>query len=261
MPPVLRYTPDHLVLLRAVEIARKVSYDPAGDWSVVTYPSHITILDSSGFIRFSSLCSPAPAPSHSSLSLFQSDSAGSRAFSAADQEDLQQSDTTFHQPSYFTPTLPLHLLDALLSAILSPLSSTSTPYLLPCRPRTLSFSPSHIPNATIETLHHLLGELEMGIIIAPVWEDEWRKWGNVEMRWRCGDLDTKEETIREELKTSCEESMKDGEVDVISKGEPRRHRRDRGCWGIILALFVKVPVLGWVMRSMVRGRVTADLRD
>ncbi|KAI8816532.1 uncharacterized protein EV422DRAFT_287961 [Fimicolochytrium jonesii] len=79
---------------------------------------------------------------------------------------------SFTHPSRFTPEI---LLDLLLQACHTRVSTGKPPHLFPCRPRTVAFPSSvDVPAGSIETFAELLHDLHLGVKVAPVWEEDHR---------------------------------------------------------------------------------------
>ncbi|KAJ3157589.1 hypothetical protein HDU86_003241 [Geranomyces michiganensis] len=80
---------------------------------------------------------------------------------------------SFSSAHRFTPQL---LLDLLLQACHTRVSRIQSPYLSPARPHTISFLAStNVPSGAIGAFASLVETLEMGIVVAPIWDEDRRK--------------------------------------------------------------------------------------
>ncbi|TPX72292.1 hypothetical protein SpCBS45565_g00649 [Spizellomyces sp. 'palustris'] len=193
--PGPRYSKDHLALRQAIEVARCLPYDPAGDWTIVAWDkSNGIITDANGFIRAS-----------------------------------------FSYSRSFTPEI---LLDLLLQACHTHISTARSPYLCPYRPRTLGFlSSTSVPDGSIEIFADLLKELRLGIEVAPVWEEDrrvaaYQLEGRLQKGW-WGTADPNEEAVwRDDLERE--------------KALQKARREERGCLKMLWTVLMLFPFVSFI---------------
>ncbi|KAI9105637.1 hypothetical protein DFS34DRAFT_600185 [Phlyctochytrium arcticum] len=79
---------------------------------------------------------------------------------------------SFHHSNSFTPEI---LLDLVLQACHTHISTGKSPYLARLRPPAIVFlSTTSVPDSSIQIFADLLAELHVGIAVAPVWEEDLR---------------------------------------------------------------------------------------
>ncbi|KAJ3023871.1 hypothetical protein HKX48_000057 [Thoreauomyces humboldtii] len=202
----LVYSADHAAMRRAVAAARTLPYDPSGhDWCIAAWDSGSGVVtDSNGFIR-----------------------ASIRAGSGSSSHRAKR--------TLFTPPA---LLDLVLQAVHTPRSNHSAPFLQPARPKTLRFrseAAGSLPDGAIQGLSDLLAALQLGVEVAPRWDEDDRKpaeW------WQTADAQIERERADQEERERLETEAADAARPPADLW--------RILWSLLLLLpFIRVLVVTW----------------